>query len=689
MKRLGLVLLLFPLLLEAPLEAQSTGVNSLSPTDTNTLYAREEFRIGVQAYNRFAFNEAILSFEKALSYLPGEPLLMDWLGRAYYRSGLEATALSVWTNSAQAYGISSPEAILLGSRIETVRNRRSLLPLVEDNVRYVASGRYPGRSGNMVYFKQPTSILPLDDGSVWVVAYGSNELVRIDINGVIRQRARGPSGPLNGFNRPYDIVRGLDGRMYVSEYQGGRVSILSSNGDWLSYIGEKGRDNGMFVGPQNLAIDEEGYLYVVDYGNRRISKFDPDGGFILSFGNRTAFFPGFLSPTGIAAKDGMVYVADNATKQIYRFDRNGIYQDVFVKEGLSGPESLRFLPDGALLVADTNRILVIELDSALVRELGMAGNSSVRIVGAEMDKNGNVLAANFQGDEVSVMTRLNDMAAGLFVQIDRVVATSFPIVTLEVTVQDRLRRPIIGLDARNFLLSEEGRTVIEQSFIGAGYRANTADISVLIERSNLTLDAQLDMEVALRDIRANLSGKLVSLVSASEQPLKEQVSELAAEVARAARGNPASYSQNWRFDLGLRLAASDLLPMEKKRAVVFVGSGNLGELAFEQYSLSELASYLANNGIIFYAIMVGGNQAGEELRYLCNQTGGEVLSLYQPQGIGPAIRDIAATPSGTYILSYRSQLSTDFGLAYLPVEAEVYLMERSGRDSIGYFSSLE
>lgn len=689
MKRLCLALLLFSLLSQAPLEAQFTGVNSLSPIDIDTLNAREQFRVGVQAYNRFTFDEAILSFEQALSYLPGDPLIMDWLGRAYYRSGLEATALSVWNSSAQAYGISSPESILLGSRIETVRNRRSLLPLVEDNVRYVTSGRYPGREGNMVYFKQPTSILPLEDGSAWVVAYGSNELVRIDINGVIKQRVRGEPGPFNGFDRPYDIVRGLDGRMYVSEYQGGRVSILSPNGEWLSYIGGKGRSNGMFVGPQNLAIDEEGYLYVVDYGNCRISKFDPDGGFILSFGGKNAVFPGLLSPTGIAAKDGMVYVADNAAKRIYRFDRNGIYQNVFIKDGLFSPESLRFLPDGALLVADTNRILVIEGSSALIRELGMAGNSSVRIVGAGMDKNGNVLAANFQGDEVSVMTRLNDMAAGLFVQVDRVVASSFPTVTLEVSVQDRLRRPIVGLDARNFLISEEGRVVIEQKFLGAGYRADTADISILMERSNLTLNTQRDIEAALRDIRANMTGSLVSLISAGEEPLKEQAGGLAADEARAARGNPAAYSRNWRFDLGLRLAVRDLLPMEKKRAVVFVGSGILGEMAFEQYSLSDLASYLANNGIIFYAVVIGGNQAGEELRYLCNQTGGEVLSLYQPQGIGPSIRNIAAAPSGTYILSYRSQLQTDFGLAYLPVEAEVYLMERSGRDSIGYFSPLQ
>jgi hypothetical protein len=258
-KRLSLVLLFVPLLLQAQ------AVGSSVSTDLNALYAQEEFRVGVQAYNRFAFNEAILSFEQALSYRPGEPLLMDWLGRAYYRSGLEDTALQIWNTAARGYGFATPQAILLSNRVETIRNRRSLLPLIEiDNssvssstsgTRYVVSGRYPGRSGEMLYFSQPTAVLPLDDGSTWVVAYGSNELVRIDVNGIIRQRVR---GPLNGFDRPYDLVRGLDGRMYLSEYRGGRVSILDKNGKWLSYIGGKGREVGMFVGPQNLTIDEAG-----------------------------------------------------------------------------------------------------------------------------------------------------------------------------------------------------------------------------------------------------------------------------------------------------------------------------------------------------------------------------------------------------------------------------------------------
>ncbi|MEE3411773.1 MAG: hypothetical protein VZQ99_09885, partial [Treponema sp.] len=43
-------------------------------------FAEEEFRRGVQSYYRGFFNDAIIQFEKALSYLPDEKLILDWLG---------------------------------------------------------------------------------------------------------------------------------------------------------------------------------------------------------------------------------------------------------------------------------------------------------------------------------------------------------------------------------------------------------------------------------------------------------------------------------------------------------------------------------------------------------------------------------------------------------------------------------
>jgi DNA-binding beta-propeller fold protein YncE len=659
--------------------------------DLEALYAGEQFRIGVQAYSRYAFNEAILSFERALSFRPGEPLILDWLGRSYYRSGMEEIALRQWRAAAQGYGWNSPEGMLLGARIETVGNRRGLLPVNDDEVRYVESGRYPGEYGGNVYYRQPSSVLPLPDGSLWVVAYGSNEILRLDVNGMVLERKR---GPLTGFDRPYDLVSSPEGdRLYLSEYRGGRVSVLSAAGDWLSSIGSRGLGDGNLLGPQNLAVDDEGYLYVVDYGNRRVVKFDPEGNFILSFGKEVRSpslnFQGFLSPTGIAVRDGLVYTADGAAKQIFIHDSNGTYRGILAAGDLAGPESLRFLSDGRLLVADTNRVLLIDPQAALVRVLGTAGNSRLRITGAAMDFNGNLLAADFNAGEIAVLTRLEDMASGLFVQVERVDVENFPQVTVDILVQDRLRRPVVGLDARNFLVSEDGRIATGQSFVSAAYRSSFMDLAILVERSPRTLGLRDDIETAVRDINQVLSGdrgRLRAMVSAGAQP---QLEGIDGSLSRSARGDSTGYDPRWRFDLGLRLAATGLLEAEKRRAVVFVGSGELSPTAFDRYGLSELAAYLANNGIVFHTVLVGGGEASEEIRYLCRETGGEVLPLYRPRGIGGSLEKLARFPSGSYSIRYQSQLPTNFGTAYLPVEVEVYLMERSGRDSTGYFPPLE
>jgi len=653
----------------------------------SALSAADEFRLGVHAFNRFSYNEAILSFERALSFRPGEAIILDWLGKAYYRSGFEDIALRQWRASLEAYGRNSGAGMLINSRIETVANRRFLFPVANDGVRYVQSGRFPGRYEDIVLYRQPTSVLGNSDGSVWVVAYGSNELVRIDVNGIVRERRR---GPLNGFDRPYDMVRGVDGRLYVSEYRGGRVSILDSQGNWLAYIGSRGLGDGQFVGPQNLTVDEDGYLYVVDYGNSRISKFDPDGAFILSFGQRSASFPGFISPTGIAAGNGRIYAADNVSMSIYMFDPNGNYLGRLASEGLRGTESLRFLSSGMILAADANRVLLIEPESAIVRELGLAGNERVRITCAEMDSNGNILAANFAAGEVTVMTRFDDLASGLFVQIRNIYAERFPTVTVEFTVEDRLRRPIVGLDTNNFILTEGGSAASNQIFLDPGNRYSGADISLLVERSQATASLRDDLAAASRDISRALremsNSRVVSVISAAAQPRREQHET---SLENAVRGTADSYTPRWRFDQALRLAATDLLPASPKRSVVYIGSGSMGELAFEQYSLSEMASYLANNNIVFNAIIIGSGQASPALEYLCAETGGRAMHLYRPQGIGPLIKSIAETPSPLYSFSFTSRLPTDFGRAWLPLEIEVYLMERSGRDNTGYFPPLE
>jgi DNA-binding beta-propeller fold protein YncE len=681
------------LTLQARLPAQDDH-SAVLGSDLDALRAAESFRLGIEAYNRNSFNDAILALEQALYWKPDEPLILDWQGRAYYRSGMESIALRQWRNAADLYGSSSPQALLVNSRIERIGSRRGIFPSMNGSARYVEIGRFPGEANEVTVFSQPTSVLPEADGSLWVAAYGSNEVVRVDVNGIVRYRQR---GPLTGFDRPFALARGLDGRIYVSEFRGGRISVLGADGRWLSHIGGKGINPGQLSGPAAIAVDDEGYLYVVEFGNRRISKFDPDGAFISVFGLKNAEFSGFLAPAGIAVRGNTVYAADSVAKCIYTFDSNGMYIGILASDRLEAPESMRFLGDGGLLVTDTRRLLLVDPDTGVTNVLYSSGNSRNRLIDGFIDANGELMAANFDSNEITVFAALDDVAAGLFVFVDRVISDEFPNVTVELRVEDSRRRSIVGLDQTNFTLTEEGRPVQNQTFLAAGNAAAGAGIAILLERSPETGTLKDALAAALRDISAATGDmdSIVSIVSAGEQPVRERFNiENPATLAVAARGADGSYTPRWRFDLALRLAATDLLGLSPKRSILFVGSGKgLGELAFEQYSLNELAAYMANNGVVFHAILVDDagpdSQAGDEIRYLCSETGGSVARLYRPEGIAPLIRKLVAAPSGSYILSYRSSLSTDFGRAFLPVEAEVYLLERSGRDAAGFFPPLD
>ena len=132
-------------------------------------FAEEEFRRGVQSYYRGMFNDAIMQFEKALSYLPEENLIIDWLGKSYYRAGMEGAAIRQWQFAKDAgYG-----GLVLDNRLEIVRERRvtDIKPSYEE--RYTETGSFSGISSENKYlFTQPISVLPNSDGTLWVLAYG-------------------------------------------------------------------------------------------------------------------------------------------------------------------------------------------------------------------------------------------------------------------------------------------------------------------------------------------------------------------------------------------------------------------------------------------------------------------------------------------------------------------------------------
>jgi len=652
------------------------------PSAADRAMAGDEFRRGLQSYYRGAFNDSVLIFEKALSFIPGEPLILDWLGKAYYRSGVEGAALQQWQYAAEAgYG-----GTLLRSRMEVVRERRMIRPDFDESARFVEATTISAKGENGPIFRQPVSVASLPDGTFWVVAYGSNELLHFDVNGVIIGRAR---GPLAGLDRPFDLVRLPDGRMLVSEVAADRVSFLSSDGGFISSFGKKGRGDGEFIGPQFVAADEMGNIYVTDYGNSRVSVFDPEGVFLFNFGKKSEAFPGFTAPGGIAVVGDRVFVADTVKGTLHEFDTAGNYRGILLPEGsLRQAESIRVW-NGYLLVSMLNRVLMVDPDTGASFDAARLGNAPVRITSAVPDANGNLILADYKGNAVQVVTRMSELVGGMFVQIERVYSDKFPSMALEVRVEDRNRNPVVGLKDHNFLVTEEKRPVTKMKLAGSAYLEDSCDVTVLIDRSPASNDAMGEIRNAIAEIAAAMNGKgTLRIVSAGALPVQEGSGSPNTGTWSALRLK-AQASDRWTFDLGLRLAVNDLVNASKKRAVVFLSTGDVPQSGFNRYGLNDLAAYMSNNGVLFSVVYLAKSGKVGEYEYLVNSTGGKSYYVYRNEGLASVVRDILSAPNGLYTITYTSVLPTDFGRRYLPVEVESYLMNRSGRDETGYFAPLE
>ncbi|MCR4900732.1 MAG: hypothetical protein K5907_07960 [Treponema sp.] len=646
-------------------------------------FAAEEFRRGVQAFYKGAYNDSIVQFEKALAYMPDDNLILEWLGKAYYKAGMEGTALSYWQTALDnGYG-----GLLLENKIEVVKERRVTGDSVDKLMRLSESGSFEGTvNGNMI-FSGPVSVLPNYDGSFWVTAYTSNEILRISQNGKVLDRV---TGPLIGFDRPMDIIRLLDGKLLVSESAGDRLALLNENGKFIKYIGSKGRGVGNLVGPQYIAQDSFGRIYVTDFGNRRVDVFDAEGNGLFYFGGKSGGFKGLKAPTGIAVVGDSVFVADENSGCIYEFDRSGNFiRELVEQKTFKKPESLK-LWQGELIVCDKNKIVSVDISTGSVFEYASTGNAPSRVTTAVPDINNNVIVADMTADEIYIMSKVQELVGGLFVQIEQVDASKFPEVYVELKVENRHRQPVAGLELENFYFTENKRAVSNLQFMGSAANNTYADITLIIDRSTIMKGYSAEVETAVKEIAASMNGRgTLRIICAGGMPVTEYTGSSDGVSNFTIGSLKTAYASEVPVDLAIRLAANDLINAAKKRAIIMISDGTVSSASFEKYTLSELTAYLANNAIDFSLIQVSQKAPDAEYDYIINNSSGESYYVFRPEGLGSIVNDIIALPQGTYQLRYVSALQTNFGEKYLPVEAEVYLMNRSGRDESGYFAPLE
>ena len=198
------------------------------------------------------------------------------------------------------------------------------------------------------------------------------------------------------------------------------------------------------------------------------------------------------------------------------------------------------------------------------------------------------------------------------------------------------------------------------------------------------------VETALKEIAASMKERgTLRVISAGSVPVIEYTGSPSGVSDFTIDALKTPYAKNVASDLAIRLAANDLINGAKKRAIIMISDGQVTDASFSKYTLSELSAYLGNNAIDLSFIQVTQNAVSSEYDYLINNSSGDLYYVFRPEGLGNIVQDLINLPQGTYQLKFVSAMQTNFGEKYLPVEAEVYLMNRSGRDESGYFAPLE
>lgn len=670
------VAVLLSVALTIPLAAQQ-GI------DLAAARAETELRWGVLAWHRGAYNDAVLAFEKALGIEPSNARALEWLGRALLTSGYVPEAIDAW-DRLKASGKAKP---LLADQLQMLRARAGLAPDLPDARTYVASVSLDGAARGAHAFKRPTAVRPLADGTFLVAAFGSNEVLRYDANYRLLTVLRGGPG---GLDRPYDALPDADGAWFVSEYGANRIARLNARGDRVAEFGRSitasatgaspgaGTASSSLLGPQYLAADGRGRIWVTDWGNGRAVAFDRQGSFILAIG-------GLDGPTGIAERDGVLYVCEKNAGRIAAFDLNGNRLATIGEGSLRSPEGLSFSADGKLLVADAGRLLAGDLERETWFSLGDASSAADRVVQVAQTVNGELLAADFDGSRIVHLADTGSLYTGLWVRVARVNAVRYPEVFLDVAVETRMGQPVVGLSIDNFVVTE-GRFSVGRTELVR--RPAAPDVVLLVERSPGLERERAAAERAADELHRLVSsgGRLAAVSSGERAMLEAEFGQTRLRLVQAAFQAPPVAS--WRFDAGVRLAADSLVTASTsaRRAVICFTAGSVGPDPWRGYAITELAAYLQANEIGFYPVAFGAAAVDEDLAWLAAQSGGRSFSATTAGGMREVLQAVQNRQTARYTIRYTSPSDAEFGQRYLPVEVEVTLQKVSGRDECGYYA---
>jgi sugar lactone lactonase YvrE len=268
-------------------------------------------------------------------------------------------------------------------------------------IRFTPNGQLLGTfvAANSGGLSDPYGLAFGPDGNLYVAGFGNNAIYEFSgsTGAFLTTFVSAGSG---GLSDPRGMVFGQDGNLYVSSAGTGSIDRFQGPtgpvpGSPLPAGGQSGATfvatgSGGLAGPFDLTFGPNQNLFVangdpvsgITNNNYGVLEFSgTSGGFITTYVAQGA--GGLESPRGLAFdQDGRLYVADEGTGAIHRYDSQGNYLDDPVTSSAAASSSLVPIgmvlnAQGALLVSSRDANAVAQYDSGVVVTLSAPGPSPV------------------------------------------------------------------------------------------------------------------------------------------------------------------------------------------------------------------------------------------------------------------------------------------------------------------------
>lgn len=170
--------------------------------------------------------------------------------------------------------------------------------------------------------------------------------------------------------------------LFVVESGKHRLLKLDHDGNLIETLGGLGSGDYQFDRPVDVDATNGLKIYVSDYGNNRIQIYDRRFQYLGSITGETAFQNRRMKPTQLVVNDfGELFVYDESSKSILKFDENGDYRDNFEINGIL-PEELNIEHDRIEMINFTNQKIALLTQNGILGEIFPIQKGELNLVDA-------------------------------------------------------------------------------------------------------------------------------------------------------------------------------------------------------------------------------------------------------------------------------------------------------------------